>query len=778
MGIMGTWYVRYRDKNFSSPIIVGMFSRLSGRSDHKVPQYPRRSKRNLLDIATTQTISWSDLGAARGFLVRKNTSRDSMSVPESKYVNVPTSEVSHRPSDHCDLRGKQRGISVDDLKRAKKYGVKSPGKWPGTVQYVHEDVTYLVEKKTGRAVTAWAKPIPLKPVKISATSRTDDAQAHYDLISRQVEWTSHSVFVVDTSGSMRESDIWGTRSRLCAVWLCLARDYIAQGLNSGEKGATDAVSVVTLGETPTNPVTREPWSWTLYNKIVTFYRSNQIRAESHGPFLPALKRARKVLMKNDSPSQASALYFLSDGAPSDTSLGSREERDQAISQSVKDIACIFGRRLTFFAVGIGASENFETLQKMVDAAKDFGVRAEFLLPSMTADSLGLTISSALTSLTRTQADMTDVDTLRQRSVRLIRREGKSEASKDIVEVSSTDFWLYPKTKVVRSVYREWFEGRAKKESFEGVPLQNEDACFVAISKRAFDEGGERVAFRFYEVAADGTTIIGKPMVAKESLYVLENENTDRYAREAFVRKYCSTQQLARRLATEFNDVLDSTHRVARGTPRVAVLDCSIYELDDNIRGKQWMLVEDRLDVTKWHKWNCNNGFVEGMTEKPVFDKGQIRSAIRNIATLDLGMIEEEDEEEEDTDDDEEDDDDASTAPNGLRKILFTPSQVAQAFSHFTYWNTKRKRLVCDLQGVFEEATNTLVLSDPVIHYHNPEKKDRRRVHGATDKGAEGVVMFFETHKDHCNHLCKLTTRRLRPHRPHGRPHHRSRVGTD
>jgi hypothetical protein len=466
------------------------------------------------------------------------------------------------------------------------------------VQYVHEDVTYIVKKKTGEAVTAWAKPIALKPIKISATSNAEHIRAKVNLMSKNVTWTSHSVFVVDTSGSMRESDIWGTRSRLSAVWLCLARDYIAHGLNSGEKGSTDAVSIVTLGETPTCPISREPWSWTLYNKIVGFYQSNKIKAESHGPFLPALKTACKVLRKSDSPSQAAALYFLSDGAPSDSGLGSREERDLRICESVKDIASFFGRRLTFVAVGIGASESFATLEKMIDTAKDFGVRAEFLLPSMTAESLGLTISSALSSLTRTQADMTDVDTLRQRSVRAIRREGKSEASKDITEVSSTDFFIYPISKVVRSVYHEWFEGRAKKDSFEFVPLQDDAAHFVALSKRAFDEGGERVAYRFYEVAEDGTTIVGKPMVAKESLYVLENESTDRNAREKFVRKYCSTQQLARRLAKEFNDVLDSTHRVADGTPRVAVLDCSVYELDDDTRGKQWVLVEDRLDVTK------------------------------------------------------------------------------------------------------------------------------------------------------------------------------------
>ena len=109
------------------------------------------------------------------------------------------------------------------------------------------------------------------------------------------------------------------------------------------------------------------------------------------------------------------------------------------------------------------------------------------------------------------------------------------------------------------------------------------------------------------------------MVAKESLFVLENEENDPSVRERFVRKFCSTQQLARRLAHEFNQELSGTHRVSGQTPKIAILDCSIYEIDDKKRGKQWVLVEERLDTTAWHKWNCNNGYVEGMESKPEFD---------------------------------------------------------------------------------------------------------------------------------------------------------------
>lgn len=81
----------------------------------------------------------------------------------------------------------------------------------------------------------------------------------------------------------------------------------------------------------------------------------------------------------------------------------------------------------------------------------------------------------------------------------------------------------------------------------------------------------------------------------------------------------------------------------------------------------------------------------------------------------------------------------------------------QAFSHFSYVYSRRKMLVCDLQGVIAtHQENSFVggvfeLTDPVVHY----KSDcgRTQVYGKTDLGKKGMARFFETHE--CNDVCRL-----------------------
>ena len=80
-------------------------------------------------------------------------------------------------------------------------------------------------------------------------------------------------------------------------------------------------------------------------------------------------------------------------------------------------------------------------------------------------------------------------------------------------------------------------------------------------------------------------------------------------------------------------------------------------------------------------------------------------------------------------------------------------EIPQAFSHFTYVHTHCKMLVCDLQGVLDKNTQPFrfQLTDPVIHYSS--LKGRTSVHGRTDHGAQGIKMFFDTHR--CWTLCRL-----------------------
>ena len=168
----------------------------------------------------------------------------------------------------------------------------------------------------------------------------------------------------------------------------------------------------------------------------------------------------------------------------------------------------------------------------------------------------------------------------------------------------------------------------------------------------------------------------------------------------------------------------------------------------------------------------NNGYAEGMDAAPEFNHEKMRSALDHLTNIEHNEGEDEDDivgmggfigeldaidecEEEDSLDNGNDDD--STARKKVKAIKFSVSEVAQAFSHFSYLATGRKRLICDLQGVYDKTTNTIKFTDPVIHYFNYGDQERENVHGRTDRGRKGIAMFFDTHKDCCGHLCRLVT---------------------
>lgn len=142
-----------------------------------------------------------------------------------------------------------------------------------------------------------------------------------------------------------------------------------------------------------------------------------------------------------------------------------------------------------------------------------------------------------------------------------------------------------------------------------------------------------------------------------------------------------------------------------------------------------MLVEKILDPDlPYTKWNTNNGYVN---DAPDFAKVEpvTRQARKADAGIMMEAIDEEDEEEADSDDassiDRNEDsksrlnDDApkahytvnltAAANGGARKgsdliplmLAFGPKAecYARAFSHFSYRNSRRKMLVCNLQGV-------------------------------------------------------------------------------
>ena len=150
-----------------------------------------------------------------------------------------------------------------------------------------------------------------------------------------------------------------------------------------------------------------------------------------------------------------------------------------------------------------------------------------------------------------------------------------------------------------------------------------------------------------------------------------------------------------------------------------------------------MLVEPELDG-KFTKWNNNAGAV--LRTGCDTGEGAVGSAsLRSTVSKALGAITEDDEEEQEEKQEE----------VGSQEI--DVGEVPQAFSHFSYVASNGKQLVCDLQGTWNGADG-FMLTDPVVHYVSKRNPNKKHKNGATDKGRDGVIRFFNTHL--CGPLCK------------------------
>jgi hypothetical protein len=156
---------------------------------------------------------------------------------------------------------------------------------------------------------------------------------------------------------MKTGDVQGTGDRRAdTVWVTLLLDFVADRLEKKKLTSTDVVSVVTMGGEATVVIDRAPMDWLLYNRIIEL---RQLRPRGDGNYLPALTVSDDWLRKNTCGRCALLLLFLSDGKPSDklsAGLGStREKHMRMCSDMLGKIASLYGRRLTFGAIGVGPS---------------------------------------------------------------------------------------------------------------------------------------------------------------------------------------------------------------------------------------------------------------------------------------------------------------------------------------------------------------------------------------------------------------------------------------
>jgi hypothetical protein len=137
-------------------------------------------------------------------------------------------------------------------------------------------------------------------------------------VGSEAETGIHTVLVVDNSGSMRKTDVDGYPSRTAAVYDCLARDFLQPQLaaitQSGNDKSNHVVSLIEMSDTATVIFNRHPIDEDLTRQ---FKERADMRARSHGNYLPALDKLLELLRRDAAHGRQLFLLFLSDGAPSD-----------------------------------------------------------------------------------------------------------------------------------------------------------------------------------------------------------------------------------------------------------------------------------------------------------------------------------------------------------------------------------------------------------------------------------------------------------------------------
>ena len=163
---------------------------------------------------------------------------------------------------HGRLRREERNIQKIDLQRARRYGMKEPAR-NGRVKYTYGGIIFIYDPESNREVTSYRAPDKAletsgtkctQPIILAKKEEYNSAiivriREHSRLrtLQNKKSWTSHSVLVVDMSGSMRRDDVNGARCRSDGVWMALARDYVKKPLTTNVRSSnTDLISVVLM----------------------------------------------------------------------------------------------------------------------------------------------------------------------------------------------------------------------------------------------------------------------------------------------------------------------------------------------------------------------------------------------------------------------------------------------------------------------------------------------------------------------------------------------------
>jgi len=676
-------------------------------------------------------------------------------------------------SQHAQKRAESRFISFGEIRSVLGHGGDS--KRPadnGAWEYKFAGVIVIVDSEEKRVLTVYPEPgygIDLDKVVVTAKMMKSRKRESYFLRLNKQRWTSHTVAVIDQSGSMRAADIDKSVTRSDLVWLTLAVDLVKSNLESGERKPSDFLSVIFMKDDATVVIDRQPFDWILFNNLVDIM--NTEKPSTGGNYIPALNQAGELLLYNRSRNCALTLLFLSDGKPSDhlrrgdkvhlyasNKEGWLAYMKSHMGQQIGELASLFGKRLNmcFYAIGPSATSDFSIMKHMADQAKEYECPVVYQPATLKAGALSTALRTMSTTTTNTMSTISDIP--KGFEYRDMLKMKKSEVGSPVV----TETWEVILQETIGSGQRRIVKSEWGSTGWTTVSpvFSDPNAVGVAWETRWFGEGTERLAKECREVGPDGQTFVGPPMVLKASITV--NNSVDVDSKE-FHKRFCKSQGKAQSFASKFNEAI---LKLPFNLPTIEFLPCWVYMVQLASGERKAYLVEPSLNVNQYKKFNDNQGNVYTSRAVPLVRQTRQKPTF-GLGTL-LEVIEESDEESEESN--------IESAINKEREQAteeeVDQSDILQAFSCWTYKVASRHRyLVCDLQGTYVD--NLLVrgeyrLTDPVIHtidtaqeeIRKRSQSDTRERFGRTDRGQQGIDDFFSTHK--CSRLCRmLGGRRLR-----------------
>eukprot|EP00571_Detonula_confervacea_P013005 CAMPEP_0172307606 /NCGR_PEP_ID=MMETSP1058-20130122/8426_1 /TAXON_ID=83371 /ORGANISM="Detonula confervacea, Strain CCMP 353" /LENGTH=662 /DNA_ID=CAMNT_0013019819 /DNA_START=14 /DNA_END=2002 /DNA_ORIENTATION=+ len=536
--------------------------------------------------------------------------------PSSEHSRA-TADFAVLSSHHGRARRKLRHISKYDLRAAVKYGRKVPAnpcqrtrepRW----KFMHNGLIYITDTTCTREITSYKEAITIEPYPVSIATMEHHTELKRILKEEPYLCTGHTYIIIDQSGSMRNSDVDGFKSRSHAAYGTLSLEFIAEQLSqrpNQDDLFAESVTVIEMREEGEVVFERAPFDWILFNRLLK--RKNV--AKYAGNYNESLTLVSEMILKEhnnlleDGTEQGElpnfSLVFLSDGKPSDSKPGCTQKRTEILQNMVDSLK----EKFSLFAIGIGAREaEFEVLQSMANTVTENGGSGQFIHAGLSTVKLSQSFSQISTTLTSHRTTLLGDENPQDSNPKQTKTFTMRQTGKIVGKTMPSEKICIGKSHTINRYRFDNALFKRKTYPWNDVGLATHGANGVEIETKPFGKGSERLAYRFHEIKQGENgdcKRVGKTHVAKNSVHLLESET-----KEAFHEDFCLVQSTAYDLAEQFNDAVRESPLLKSITgetrpPELKFMLCHVYTITDNKTKKEKGYLVEKMLNGKFTKYN-------------------------------------------------------------------------------------------------------------------------------------------------------------------------------